>query len=79
MGSSAGPASFSLFRDHVVIRLALYYLAVFLLFLGLVAIFPSIIEYMDLERLRVVTSTQDLLGTGGEAGSFRDRLCSWAS
>jgi len=75
--SSAGSASFSLFRDHVVIRLASYYLVVFLLFLGLGALFPSIIEYMDLERLRVVTSAQDLFGAGGaEAGAARDRFYS---
>ena len=56
--------------DNVVVRLALYYAGTFSFFLGMVAVFPSIIEFMDLERLRVVTSAQDLFGAaGGEAGA----------
>jgi hypothetical protein len=55
--------------DNVVVRLAAYYAVMLGLFVGLGVLFPSITEYMDLERIRVVTSTQDLFGTGaGDAG-----------
>jgi len=55
-------------RDNVVVRLAGYYVVVLSIFLGLGVLFPSIVEYMDLERLRVVTSTQDLFGAAGSEG-----------
>jgi hypothetical protein len=50
---------------NVVIRLGSYYALILVIFLGVGIIFPAVTEYMDMERIRVVTSTQDLLGTGG--------------
>jgi hypothetical protein len=73
--SKDGSTIISPLRDNVVIRLGLYYLAVFGLFAGLAALFPSIAEYAMLERLRVVGSAQGLLGAGGgEGGAAIDTL-----
>jgi hypothetical protein len=66
--STKATTSSSLLRDNVVVRLAGYYAVVLLIFLGLGVLFPSIVDYMDLERLRVVTSTQDLFGAAGSEG-----------
>jgi len=60
--------SFSALRGNVVVRLGVYYLAVFAFFAGLATLFPSIVEYLTLERLRGVTGAQDLLVTGGGEG-----------
>ena len=69
MRSTEATTSSSLLRHNVVVRLAGYYAVVLFIFLGLGVLFPSIVDYMDLERLRVVTSTQDLFGAaGGEGG-----------
>ena len=56
--------------ENVFFRLGIHYAAVLALFLGVGVAFPSVTEYMDMERIRVVTSTQDLLGTSpaGEEG-----------
>jgi hypothetical protein len=70
--SNGGSASVSPLRDNVVVRLGLYYLAVFALFAGLAELFPSIAEYATLERLRVVGGAQDLLG--GEGGAAIDNV-----
>jgi hypothetical protein len=53
--------------NNVVFRLAVYYSLVLIIFLGLGMLFPSIIEYMDLERLRVVTKAADVFGDDGQA------------
>jgi len=56
--------------DNVVVRLGSYYAVVLAFFVGVGILFPAVTEYMDLERIRVITSTQDLFSIGsGEAGS----------
>jgi len=73
--SNDRPTSISPLRDNVVIRLAIYYVAVFAFFAGLATLFPSIAEYANLERLRMATGAQDLLGAaGGEGGVAIDTL-----
>lgn len=68
MESIDGSTSYSPLRDNVVIRLAIYYVAVFAVFAGLAVLFPSIVEYTAIERLRVATGAQGLLGVGGGEG-----------
>jgi hypothetical protein len=63
----------------VLVRLGSYYAALLAIFVGVVVLFPAVTEYMDLERIRVVTSAQDLLGTGtGEPRTSINRAYSTA-
>ena len=68
MESDNGSADGLALRDNVVLRLAFYYAAVFSFFAGLATLFPSIVEYLTIERLRMATGAQDLLGAGGGEG-----------
>jgi hypothetical protein len=49
-------------RDNVVVRLVVYYILVYSFFVALEGLFPSIVDYMNIERLRELAGTQGTFG-----------------
>ncbi len=62
MDSNSGSDGLQVIRDNVVVRLVVYYIFVLSFFLTLETVFPSILEYMNIERLREMASTQGAFG-----------------
>jgi hypothetical protein len=68
MEFSSPSMGLSRLRDNVIVRLVAYYTGAFLFFVFIGALFPSVVEYVDLERARVARGFEALGGPGGETG-----------
>lgn len=62
MDSNGGSNGHQVIRDNVVVRLVVYYILAYTFFWTLEALFPSIVDYMNIERLRELAGTQSAFG-----------------